>query len=210
MNVASRLPDSSAAAVRTARTMRPSRPSSVSGSACATSITTRSSTAIRRSTGSKSSPRTTWCRAASRCARSTGSAATIRWRCTACRCRSARSIRSISTICDDLKALADRVEPIWVSDHLCWTGVRGQNMHDLLPLPYTEEALDHVAERVLQVQDHLGRRWCWRTCRATSLRRLRTERMGVHRRALAARRLRAPARRQQRLCQRLQPRLRSR
>ena len=59
---------------------------------------------------------------------------------------------------DDLKALIERVEPMWVSDHLCFTGVRGQNMHDLLPLPYTEEALNHVAERVLQVQDHLGRR----------------------------------------------------
>jgi uncharacterized protein len=59
---------------------------------------------------------------------------------------------------DDLKALAERVEPMWVSDHLCFTGLRGQNMHDLLPLPYTEEALNHVAERVLQVQDHLGRR----------------------------------------------------
>ena len=59
---------------------------------------------------------------------------------------------------DDLKALADRVQPIWVSDHLCFTGLRGINMHDLLPLPYTEEALDHVAERVRVVQDHLGRR----------------------------------------------------
>ena len=59
---------------------------------------------------------------------------------------------------DELKALVDRVQPLWVSDHLCFTGLRGQNMHDLLPLPYTEEALDHVAERVLAVQDHLGRR----------------------------------------------------
>jgi uncharacterized protein (UPF0276 family) len=59
---------------------------------------------------------------------------------------------------DDLKALVERVEPMWVSDHLCFTGLRGQNMHDLLPLPYTEEALNHVAERVSRVQDHLGRR----------------------------------------------------
>jgi len=59
---------------------------------------------------------------------------------------------------DDLKALVDRVQPLWVSDHLCFTGLRGLNMHDLLPLPYTEEALDHVAERVMAVQDHLGRR----------------------------------------------------
>ncbi len=59
---------------------------------------------------------------------------------------------------DELKALADRVQPMWVSDHLCFTGLRGLNMHDLLPLPYTEEALDHVADRVMRVQDHLGRR----------------------------------------------------
>ncbi|WIM09908.1 DUF692 domain-containing protein [Enhydrobacter sp.] len=59
---------------------------------------------------------------------------------------------------DDLKALMHRIEPMWVSDHLCFTGLRGINMHDLLPLPYTEEALDHVAERVRRVQDHLGRR----------------------------------------------------
>jgi uncharacterized protein (UPF0276 family) len=59
---------------------------------------------------------------------------------------------------DNLKALVGRVQPLWVSDHLCFTGLRGQNMHDLLPLPYTEEALDHVAERVMAVQDHLGQR----------------------------------------------------
>jgi uncharacterized protein (UPF0276 family) len=59
---------------------------------------------------------------------------------------------------DELKALIDRVEPMWVSDHLCFTGLRGVNMHDLLPLPYTEEALNHVAERVMRVQDHLGRK----------------------------------------------------
>ena len=56
-----------------------------------------------------------------------------------------------------LKRLARRVEPAWVSDHLCWTGVGGRNLHDLLPLPYTEEAVAHVAERVRQVQDSLGR-----------------------------------------------------
>ena len=59
---------------------------------------------------------------------------------------------------DELKKLVARVQPMWVSDHLCFTGLRGLNMHDLLPLPYTEEALDHVAERVIRVQDHLGRR----------------------------------------------------
>ncbi|MBS0422301.1 MAG: DUF692 domain-containing protein [Proteobacteria bacterium] len=57
-----------------------------------------------------------------------------------------------------MKALAARVEPRWISDHLCWTGVAGRNMHDLLPLPYTEEALANVVERVRTVQDVLGRR----------------------------------------------------
>ncbi|MGH8679689.1 MAG: DUF692 domain-containing protein, partial [Burkholderiales bacterium] len=57
-----------------------------------------------------------------------------------------------------LKALVDRVEPRWISDHLCWTGVAGKNLHDLLPLPYTEEALSHIANRVEKVQSFLGRR----------------------------------------------------
>jgi uncharacterized protein (UPF0276 family) len=56
-----------------------------------------------------------------------------------------------------LRQLAQRVEPAWVSDHLCWTGVAGRNLHDLFPLPYTEAALDHVAARVREVQDFLGR-----------------------------------------------------
>lgn len=58
----------------------------------------------------------------------------------------------------ELKALTRRIEPAWVSDHLCWTGVDHHNLHDLLPLPYTEEALRHVSERVMQVQEVLGRR----------------------------------------------------
>jgi hypothetical protein len=57
-----------------------------------------------------------------------------------------------------LKTLAQRVDPKWISDHLCWTGVHGVNLHDLLPIPYTQEALDHVVDRVTQVQDILGRR----------------------------------------------------
>jgi uncharacterized protein len=57
-----------------------------------------------------------------------------------------------------LKALADRVQPLWVSDHFCWTGAHGENLHDLLPLPYTMETVRHVAERVKRVQDILGRR----------------------------------------------------
>lgn len=59
---------------------------------------------------------------------------------------------------DRLAALIDGIEPAWVSDHLCWTGVDGVNLHDLLPLPYTQESLDHVAGRVRQVQDRLRRR----------------------------------------------------
>lgn len=57
-----------------------------------------------------------------------------------------------------LKSLAGRVQPEWISDHLCWTGVHGVNLHDLLPVPYTLEALNHVAERISKVQDFLGRR----------------------------------------------------
>lgn len=56
-----------------------------------------------------------------------------------------------------LKTLAAEVEPQWLSDHLCFTCVGGVNSHDLLPLPYTEEALDHVVERISRVQDFLGR-----------------------------------------------------
>ena len=56
-----------------------------------------------------------------------------------------------------LRDLAKRVEPRWISDHLCWTGVHGKNLHDLLPIPYTTESLDHVCERVHLVQDVLGR-----------------------------------------------------
>ena len=54
-----------------------------------------------------------------------------------------------------VRALARRCEPAWISDHLCWTGTDGRNLHDLLPLPYTEEALAHVAPRVERVQEFL-------------------------------------------------------
>ncbi len=57
----------------------------------------------------------------------------------------------------DIRALADRVEPGWISDHLCWTGVDHQNLHDLLPMPYTEAVLNHLESRVAQAQDILGR-----------------------------------------------------
>ena len=57
----------------------------------------------------------------------------------------------------DLARLAARIEPAMVTDHLCWGSHRGQYLHDLLPLPYTEEALAHVAGRVAAVQERLGR-----------------------------------------------------
>ena len=56
-----------------------------------------------------------------------------------------------------LKALADRIEPLWVSDHLCWTRTSAHNSHDLLPLPYTEEALEIVCANIMNAQDTLGR-----------------------------------------------------
>jgi uncharacterized protein (UPF0276 family) len=56
-----------------------------------------------------------------------------------------------------LKALAARTRAHWVSDHLCWTGVMGRNVHDLLPMPYSEEALRHTTERVRAVSDVLER-----------------------------------------------------
>ena len=57
----------------------------------------------------------------------------------------------------DLSQLIRRVEPAWVSDHLCWTGTGGRNLHDLLPLPYTEEVVRHAAGRIRDVQDVLER-----------------------------------------------------
>tara|TARA_R110002049_G_scaffold299206_1_gene489347 strand:- start:2865 stop:3734 length:870 start_codon:yes stop_codon:yes gene_type:complete len=56
-----------------------------------------------------------------------------------------------------LKKLIDRVEPHWISDHLCWTSVNQINSHDLLPLPYDETTIEHIVERIKQVQDILGR-----------------------------------------------------
>ena len=57
----------------------------------------------------------------------------------------------------DLRALIARVQPAWVSDHLAWTGAASLNLHDLLPLPYTEATLQHLASRVAQVQDAIAR-----------------------------------------------------
>ncbi len=57
-----------------------------------------------------------------------------------------------------LKRLDQAIEPFIVSDHLCWSGIGGDHLHDLLPLPFTEEALRHVSARIMQVQEFLGRR----------------------------------------------------
>jgi uncharacterized protein (UPF0276 family) len=57
-----------------------------------------------------------------------------------------------------VRSLADQLETKWISDHLCWTGVDGINLHDLLPVPFTSDALRHIANRIAQVQDYLGRR----------------------------------------------------
>lgn len=56
-----------------------------------------------------------------------------------------------------LKKLMHHVQPLFISDHFCWTGVNGINTHDLLPLPYTEEAIKHLVSRIQIVQDFLGR-----------------------------------------------------
>lgn len=56
-----------------------------------------------------------------------------------------------------LKVLINELQPQWISDHLCWTGAHEKNSHDLLPLPYNDEALIHVCQRVEQVQEFLGR-----------------------------------------------------
>jgi uncharacterized protein (UPF0276 family) len=58
---------------------------------------------------------------------------------------------------EKLKALAEAIEPEWISDHLCWTGVAYTNTHDLLPMPMTRESLTHVCERVMRIQDYLKR-----------------------------------------------------
>lgn len=72
------------------------------------------------------------------------------------------SIGSTDPLCRDylkkLKSMIARFDPAVVSDHLCWTGVNGENLHDLMPLPYTEKAIRHVVSRIERVQEALGRR----------------------------------------------------
>jgi uncharacterized protein (UPF0276 family) len=71
------------------------------------------------------------------------------------------AIGSVSPLDDgylsQLRVLVDRLDPPWVSDHLCWGSVGGRYAHDLLPMPFTEEALRHVIGRVRRVQERLGR-----------------------------------------------------
>lgn len=57
-----------------------------------------------------------------------------------------------------LKTLMERAKPKWISDHLCWTGQGSHNLHDLMPLPYNDEAIMHVANRVKKVQEYLETR----------------------------------------------------
>lgn len=59
---------------------------------------------------------------------------------------------------DRLSELIDQYQPEWVSDHLCWIGVGGLHSHDLLPLPFTQEAVKHLADRIQTVQERLKRR----------------------------------------------------
>ena len=56
-----------------------------------------------------------------------------------------------------LKKLAGKINAVWISDHICWTGVASQNSHDLLPIPFTEESLSHVVQRIKTVQEVLER-----------------------------------------------------
>jgi hypothetical protein len=58
-----------------------------------------------------------------------------------------------------LRALVKKVQPPWLSDHFCWCGVPGANLHDLLPLPYTAAAVERIAERAGAVQDQLETRF---------------------------------------------------
>ena len=109
-----------------------------------------------------------------------------------------------------LQDLARRVEPKWISDHLCWTGVHGKNLHDLLPIPYTNEALDHVVSRVQLVQDFLGRAIVLENVSTyVQFNNSEMTEWEFLARAVAPLRVLAAVRRQQCLCQRLQPWLRS-
>jgi len=55
-----------------------------------------------------------------------------------------------------LRKLKDEVQPMWLSDHLCWTSAHGKVTHDLIPLPYTSAVVDHLVDRINQIQDYIG------------------------------------------------------
>src|SRR5579862_4251136 len=57
-----------------------------------------------------------------------------------------------------IKHLANKIKPKWLSDHLCWTGLHGKNTHDLLPLPYTDETINHIVDRIQQIQNFFEQR----------------------------------------------------
>ena len=186
-------------------------PTSASASACAPSTSATSSSTGRRSTGSRSSPRTSWTPGAAPPACSTRWRSAIRWSSTACRCPSAAPIPSTATYLGKLKALADRTRAHWVSDHLCWTGVMGRNTHDLLPMPYTEEALRHTVARVKQVSEILERPLVLENPSSyVEFAASTMHGVGVPAPARRGGRLRAAARRQQRLRVVRQPFLRPR
>jgi len=67
-----------------------------------------------------------------------------------------------------LDALARRIEPAFISEHLSWSRVDGRHANELLPMPLTAQAAAHLAARVGEAQERLGRRSWWRTCRHTS------------------------------------------
>ena len=67
-----------------------------------------------------------------------------------------------------VKALADRVQPMWVSDHLCWTGLGRDRLHDLYPLPFTDECASLLIRHIRQAQDVLERRLVVENVRVTS------------------------------------------
>ena len=108
-----------------------------------------------------------------------------------------------------LRDLARRFEPAWISDHLCWTGVGGRNLHDLIPLPYTDEALRHVVARIREVQDILERPLLIENVSSyMAFAEFDDDRVGFHFDDRRRSRLRYPARPQQHLRERVQPSLR--
>ena len=99
-----------------------------------------------------------------------------------------------------LKQLVRRTKTPWLSDHLCWGSVDGTYTHDLLPLPYTWEAVERTVERVRMVQDFLEIPVAVENVSLRRVYRLRDDRVGVPDRSRGARRLRHSAGREQHLC----------